>query len=91
MLKKGAEKAYWFDITRFAGAPKEAPNRDWQKDFDAGAFFSQALGLPQVDYEKLVRELRSTLPRCTAKVVVGGPSYGDKSIVGDVIEYSGRT
>ena len=45
---------------------------------------------PEVDLEKLGAELLDKLPRCTARVVITGPSYGDKHFMGDVVADSRR-
>ncbi len=52
-------------------------------------FWSQFLGKvsegPPVDFVKIGEELLSELPRCTAQVVIAGPSYGDMHYTGDVV------
>jgi hypothetical protein len=47
--------------------------------------FAQLCAQQKSDCEKRSQELLQTLPRCTASVVVAGPSYSDKYYVGDVV------
>lgn len=72
-------------IGRNDPAPTIPPVLDWwDKDFFAGSL--AAPKPPSRDLTKLCDELLSALPRCTAKVVVAGPSYYDnKHHMGDVI------
>jgi hypothetical protein len=47
--------------------------------------FAQLCAQQKAECEKRSQELLQALPRCTASVVVAGPSYSDKYYFGDVV------
>lgn len=71
-------------------APKKAPARLPENAF---ARYLAALVPPESsrgDLTSLCGKLLSALPQCTAKVLIAGPSYGDKTYKGEVIADTSR-
>ena len=88
-----------FSLIKKFFAPKKASERlpenafaRYLGDGDFKAYLAAPLppDSPPRDLRKLCGELLSALPQCTAKVLIAGPSYGDKHYKGDVIADTSR-